>query len=51
MKCVKDSKGKVTRVTDDIANTRVAKGDYTYCSKSEWKSVPEPKSVARPHSV
>jgi hypothetical protein len=51
MKCVKDSKGKITRVTDTIADDRVTKGDYTYCGKSEWKKVQGPKSATKPHSV
>ena len=39
MKCVKDSKGKITRVSEDIAYERVQTGNYTYCSKSEMKKV------------
>lgn len=37
MKCVKNSKGKISRVKEDIAYERVLSGDYAYCSKSEWK--------------
>jgi len=37
MKCIKDSKGKITRVNEDIAWKKVAIENYTYCSKSEWK--------------
>ena len=39
MKCVKDSKGKITRVANDTAHERVQTGNYTYCSKSEMKRV------------
>jgi len=44
MKCVKDTKGKITRVSDELADTRVTKGDYTYCGKSEWKRMMVQKS-------
>lgn len=45
MKCIKDKKGKITRVSDDIAWTKVARENYTYCSKDEWKEATRPKSA------
>ncbi len=47
MKCVKDSKGKITRVTDTIAEDRVSKGNYTYCGKSEWKKTVAQKAAKK----
>jgi len=37
MKCVKDRKGKVTRVNNDVAYELVAAGKHAYCGKHEWK--------------
>lgn len=36
-KCVKDTEGKITRVSDRLAFQKVKKVGYTYCSKSDWK--------------
>ena len=38
MKCVKSSSGKIDRVKDDIAFSRVKSGKWNYCGKSEWKT-------------
>lgn len=37
MKCVKNTDGKIKRVTDETANTLVNSGKYQYCSRAEWK--------------
>jgi hypothetical protein len=37
MKCIKDKKGEITRVSEDIAWEKVARKNYVYCSKSEWR--------------
>lgn len=43
-KCIKDTGGKITRVSDGLAFEKVKAGDYTYCSKSDWKKQFESKS-------
>jgi len=37
MKCIKDSKGKITRVTDSIARDMVETKKAVYVPKNEWK--------------
>jgi hypothetical protein len=45
MKCVKEVvSGKITRIKDSEASTKVTSGKYNYCSKSEWKgTIQKPK--------
>lgn len=36
-KCIKDSDGKITRVSDELAFEKVKAGSHEYCSKAAWK--------------
>ena len=56
MKCVKSDSGKIERVKDDIAGSRVDSGKWAYCGKAEWKAVSrkptiEVKTSEDPESV
>lgn len=42
MKCVKNSKNKIIRVRDERAAMLVDEGDYSYCSKEEYKKSKKP---------
>jgi hypothetical protein len=44
MKCIKNTKGKVIRVTNLLAEERVDSGDYKYCGKAEWKKQSKKKA-------
>ena len=37
MKCVKSNTGEIARVSDQLAQERVASGSWSYCGKEEWK--------------
>jgi len=38
MKCIIAKNGKVERVTDSVAESRVKSGDWIFTSKTEWKN-------------
>jgi len=44
MKCIKNEKGDIKRVNDDIANDIVSNGEWSYVSKSQWKEKIKNKS-------
>ena len=37
MKCVKNNEGKVTRLTNELAEALVSSGNAVYTNKTEWK--------------
>jgi len=37
MKCIKNPKGQIFRVSDYDADVKVTSGKYEYCGKEEWK--------------
>ena len=40
MKCIRHSKtGLVKRVSNELADRWVTKGEATYCGKEEWKKL------------
>ncbi len=45
MKCIKDTDGKVRRVSDLLAEECVKTGEYEYCGKVEWKKYTRKKSA------
>ena len=44
MKCVKNSKNEIIRVSDERAAALVEKSGYSYCPKKEWKKAKGTKS-------
>jgi len=42
-KCIKHTSGKIKRVSDEVAGIKVKSGEYTYCSKSDWKKAEQSK--------
>lgn len=38
MKCIVDNNGKISRVSDEIAQYRVEQGTHRYSCKQAWKS-------------
>jgi hypothetical protein len=46
MKCIRElNTGKITRVKDADASTKVKTGRFAYCPKSDWKEQVRPKKV------
>ncbi len=44
MKCIKNKKdGTISRVEDEVAAKKVAKGEAAYCPKAEWKKIRDGK--------
>lgn len=47
MKCVQNIlDGKVTRVSNEIADAMVTRGTHKFVSKSIWKNAREPEAVS-----